>query len=230
MISTVKGLWADVLRPADGTDCTLRGVSSLHERLTITGTVDDGDRDPVWTPLAPHSQVFTPTEAAPEAWLYKRRVGRDVWAVVPACAARQGDGLRSWLSRFMFGNNFAHLCDSRLTEIVGFYGAVAIHDRAEDGFGRTAVYTGEPTDLVIAGSTNPWVEVDGRPVDWEALMCQAAPNDCDQCTGSPVPGAIVAMDTPEGIQACDLCRRFAGDLDAAQAVAATVGGTVTFHY
>jgi hypothetical protein len=134
MSDTIKGIWADVLRLADGSDFTLNGVSSRHTRVTVTGTVTDGpDGQPVFAPLTPYAQVFAPTDDAPEVWLHKRRVGRDVWSIVPAAAsdAREGTALRCWLTQFMFGSNFAHLSDSRLTEIVGFYGAVAIHDRNE---------------------------------------------------------------------------------------------------
>jgi hypothetical protein len=147
MIGTpVKGITAAVLRPADGGDFTLGGVSSGHARLTITGIVSAAKpyRAPLptaprtcqwaWEPLPAMSRVFEPREDAPEAWLYLRRLGHgDVWAVVPACAARTGQALEGWLTRLMFGSNFVHLGDSRLSEIVGFYGAVAIHDRIEAG-------------------------------------------------------------------------------------------------
>ncbi len=49
------------------------------------------------------------------------------------------------------------------------------------------------------------------------------------CTGSPVPGTLPAMDSPEGIQRCDECGVFEGDLEAAQALADTVGGVVMFE-
>lgn len=48
------------------------------------------------------------------------------------------------------------------------------------------------------------------------------------CTGSPVAGTLPAMDTPEGIQRCDECQVFPGDLEAAQALADMVGGVVRF--
>lgn len=87
-----------------------------------------------------------------------------------------------------------------------------------------------PEGVFIASGTNPWVEVDGKPVDWLAIdlrLYDRAGNDCDGC-GNVVPGAIEAMDTPEGIQCCDECLRIEGDLEAAQALAEIVGGTVHF--
>lgn len=92
----------------------------------------------------------------------------------------------------------------------------------------TETYTGQPATALIASGTNPWVEVGGIPVDWTTAQHPAAANDCDQCAGSPVPGAIPAMDTPEGIQSCDLCQRAGGDLDAALALARLAGGVAKF--
>jgi hypothetical protein len=133
----IRGIPVTVLRPADGGDYTLGGVSSTHARLTITGIVTPGTSR--WAPLGELSRVFAPSEDAPEAWLYRRTVfGKHVWSVVPACAARQGAALTTHLSRVMFGGHYAHLGDSRLTELVGFYGAVAVHDRIEHPLGGTA--------------------------------------------------------------------------------------------
>lgn len=46
---------------------------------------------------------------------------------------------------------------------------------------------------------------------------------CD-CDGEPVPGAWVGMNDRDEVQRCDDCERFACDEDAADAVAARVGG------
>lgn len=76
---------------------------------------------------------------------------------------------------------------------------------------------------MIATGTNPWIEVDGKPVVWEAgPSCNP---DCDSC-GSVLPGVIECMDTPEGIQRCDQCDTYEGDIEAAQALAAAIGGGV----
>jgi hypothetical protein len=92
-------------------------------------------------------------------------------------------------------------------------------------------YDGTPIEVMIADRTNPWVEVDGARVDWtERVPWSRQPgNDCDSCWDSPVAGTIPAMDTEHGIQRCDECQRFEGDLDAALALANLTGGTVRYH-
>lgn len=128
MIGTILGWPADILRPANGTDCTLGGMSSRHTRVIVTGIVADA-----WEPLEPGSQAHEPTDDAPEAWLRVRHTNAagTLWSLVPACAARSGPALTTWLARHAFGSNFAHLAGP-LSGITGFYGAVAVHDRHMD--------------------------------------------------------------------------------------------------
>jgi hypothetical protein len=85
----------------------------------------------------------------------------------------------------------------------------------------------------IKSQTNPWVEIEGNVIYWDFPIWEAQrrlPEDeegedfCDGCNGTILPGVIEAMDTPEGIQACDSCRRYPGDLDAAWALAKFVLG------
>lgn len=92
---------------------------------------------------------------------------------------------------------------------------------------------GEPVaDVALDGTVtlreDPIVLVAGSPVDWTTREFTAAPNDCDQCLGSPVPGAIPAMNSRAGVQSCDQCRRFPDDLAAAAALAARVGGAAMY--
>lgn len=90
-------------------------------------------------------------------------------------------------------------------------------------------YAGPDDDRVIASDTNPWIVVDGKPVDWMEPGIQVAvreSTDCEDC--GLIPGVIEAMDTPEGVQRCDTCQRYEGDLFAAQALADHVGGEVWF--
>lgn len=80
------------------------------------------------------------------------------------------------------------------------------------------------SDVMIASETNPWLQDSaGNRID---LIGSGSPRtgqpeldgDCE-CFDGPVPGALVGMDSPEGIQRCDMCQRFDGDLAAARAVA-----------
>lgn len=92
-------------------------------------------------------------------------------------------------------------------------------------------FDGTPlNDVCIADETDPWLEVDGVPVTWPRDGLRGAErNDCGQCAGEPVPGALTRMNSEVGIQRCDTCIRFAGDLDAALALAELVGGVVKFE-
>jgi len=75
--------------------------------------------------------------------------------------------------------------------------------------------------VIIASGTNPWVEADGKPVDLFAAAAAtfgAALGDPD-CECATVAGVALAMDSADGIQRCDLCYRFEGDLEAAKHVA-----------
>lgn len=83
---------------------------------------------------------------------------------------------------------------------------------------------------LIASGTDPWVEVDGKPVDWVAKNLPTDPdNDCESCADMPISGVIAPINTREGIERCDECKRFEGDLDAAFALAKLVGGAVKYE-
>lgn len=68
-----------------------------------------------------------------------------------------------------------------------------------------------------------------EPGDVELLEWAGVPEfPCDSC-GDILPGVIEDMDTHEGIQRCDECSVYDGDLEAALALADHVGGVVRFH-
>lgn len=93
-----------------------------------------------------------------------------------------------------------------------------------------AQFTGE-TDQLIASGTNPWLHnAMGQPIDLEKLRRPQKNHTCDSCEDSPVVGAIIAMDTPDGIQRCDACEVFDGDLTAALAVAKYIGPLTTVWF
>lgn len=74
---------------------------------------------------------------------------------------------------------------------------------------------GEFASVYIARETNPWLQVDGQPVDLTGIDSGASV-DCDGCNdGGAYAGVILAMDSADGIQMCDSCGKFEGDLEAA---------------
>ena len=96
---------------------------------------------------------------------------------------------------------------------------------------RTLTFTGYDTlsdGVQIESETNPWVEVNGKPVNWTTSTLPRVNCPCDEDHAAIVPGVIDSMDTDEGIQRCDAADVFEGDLDAALALARVVNGTVKF--
>lgn len=138
MPETLHGLNLTVLRPADGADSTLGGVSGQHQRLTLIGTLGTIDgfgnqavplRKEFWGPAEPDAD-------APAVALQVRVIGEPVLNIVPVFK----DITRgTWDTRagFMAGGNFAYTTDSRFNRLCEsllghrFYGAVAVHDRFE---------------------------------------------------------------------------------------------------
>lgn len=134
------GLVVTVLRAADGRDCTLGGISSRYNTLTVVGIVhwEPAPRgvgaELVYQPMPRDCQVsHADPKSRPAVLLYRRTLHhRVVWAIVPALDVDTATAeIRSYVSGLMMSGNFAHTPDSRFTELTGMYGAVAIHDRIE---------------------------------------------------------------------------------------------------
>ena len=109
------GLTVSVYRAGRG-DFTNGGISAKHDDLTVVNVVGP----------------FAPTPSRPPVLLVDG--ARGTKRVVPAY--QDSDG--AWwmvaeteLVGPMMGGNYASSSDSRWTSAVGFYGAVAIHDRYE---------------------------------------------------------------------------------------------------
>jgi hypothetical protein len=88
-------------------------------------------------------------------------------------------------------------------------------------------YTGQEDSMMIAYGTDVWLkDADGKEADLETLLA-ALPVDltnlCEGCEGSPVIGARAPSNGPSEVERCDTCETFAGDFEAAQAVAARLG-------
>jgi hypothetical protein len=103
----MKGVTAEILRPAHGQDCTNGGASSRATHCLIVG------------PDVP--EVFEAREGEP-VFVIRRR-GDYVYAVPLATEETAG-------YHWMAGGNFLYCCDSRFRQQVNAY-PVSIHDRHE---------------------------------------------------------------------------------------------------
>jgi hypothetical protein len=89
-------------------------------------------------------------------WLERAVVGLPVWAVIPAMPpGAEGDpgALEEWVARWEAGPSYAASADSRLRRIIGFYGAVAVHDhdrRVPTGRSTTGRPAPVPAEVVLA--------------------------------------------------------------------------------
>lgn len=127
-MSDLKGLTVSIFENKAHGNCSAGGVSATHSSLTIVGVIDR-TRDRASTeviPLPKESQVFAPREDAPAAVLVKRSImdgTRPTLHVEPLVHSRQG--------HVMAGGAFVSTTDSRFSKMIGFYGAVPLHDRVE---------------------------------------------------------------------------------------------------
>lgn len=123
------GLGLYVLRSRTLGDCSMRGISSRADRVTLVGIVDRRKdfRAPVQPLPKSETGPFRPTDDAPAAVLVIRNFGgRDVYSVEPL----QPEGEHRW---FMMGGTYVS-GDSRFSNLTGGqYGAIAFHDRCEEG-------------------------------------------------------------------------------------------------
>jgi len=91
-------------------------------------------------------------------------------------------------------------------------------------------WTGDPT-AVIESETDPWIcDAEGTPLDLTSFNDNLVDGPCGN-GGHAIPGVIAPMNSEFGIQRCDECDVYPGDLDAAQALAdhLDIGATVWFH-
>lgn len=116
----MKGLIVHVLRPAGFPDCTLNGISSRVNELTIVGFVERHRKD--WKSVPEEMQIFEPSPEHPAVLveIFHTRTGL-YKAIIPL------ETLGRW---HMAGGNYAVTTDSRFSQHVNGY-PVAIHDRIE---------------------------------------------------------------------------------------------------
>lgn len=92
-----------------------------------------------------------------------------------------------------------------------------------------AMYT-PGDDVVMQDGTDPWLQhPDGTVVALEKHLQALPAGECGDCRG----GFFAPTDngpTEQGIERCDACSMFPGDLDAAWALAGVIGRQVTVWY
>jgi hypothetical protein len=113
-----KGTFAEVLRRADGYDCTAGGVTSKHATVTLIGRG------------AP--ELRTPSESSPALYLatwYGRTIAcpEDLEAKYPKKRNDRPDCSIEYLGGWMFGGNFVHSSDNRFPSEAPIF----VYDRRE---------------------------------------------------------------------------------------------------
>lgn len=107
----MKAIKINVYRNTRGYDCTNGGVSSKYDSLLLL--CEDG-----WVEVDENN---LPENAVK---VVRRHVCGDEIVCIQPCKPAVGVG-------YMFGGNYAASSDGRFRDLVGIYGAVAIHDRDE---------------------------------------------------------------------------------------------------
>jgi hypothetical protein len=119
-----KGLRLTVYRAAGRPDCTLGGITSAAENLTVTTIRETGTgRDTTDYPVPEDCQVSLPEPGAPEvALVIRHRPGGARWVHLQPTANP------GW--HYMHGGNYAGTSDARWEPLAGA-DLIAVHDRHE---------------------------------------------------------------------------------------------------
>lgn len=122
------GLPVSFYRPADGRDDSNGGLSSRHDRATVTAVLAyQGVEDPPRLRAVPLvMQVARPTADAPAVWLVRGPETDDVF-LIPAHRLLL-DGIPD-LTRLRFGGNFAYSPRPAFAGLTGARAAIRVHDR-----------------------------------------------------------------------------------------------------
>ena len=108
----LKGLTASIFIDELIGECSNGGISSRCKAVTVVGI--------------PDAEIFSAGEDRPAVKLVKRQImGKTVVHAEPVEAPPQG--CVGW----MMGGSYISTSDGRFGRAVGFYGAVALHDRCE---------------------------------------------------------------------------------------------------
>jgi hypothetical protein len=128
--TATRGMMLELLRGSyltdrnqlrDVTKVTLIGIRYADAANPLTG----------WAPIAPlpkMAQMWEPAADAPGVVLVQRKVmGQTLYHLEPADPP---DG-RQTRPHYMAGGTFATMGDSRVAQLVNFYGALSVHDYHE---------------------------------------------------------------------------------------------------
>lgn len=135
--TTDLSLHLNVLRSADGVDCTRNGITSTHTQLRLVGyVVETSERERVKD--LPAGVPMANSDAAPVLLVIRSSADGFIAHLTPAHRDEEtGQWTRGGVWS-MAGGNFAQASDSRFTSLVSrllgvrFYGALAVHDRIEN--------------------------------------------------------------------------------------------------
>lgn len=116
-LSEIKcGLLVDVLKPADGHDCTMNGISSQYDTFVLI------------FPGCP--EIFEQSKDTPALFAVKRKVcGKEYWTAYPdPVSAMIAMEDQHGYSPYCFGGNYVKTSDSRFPNDY----PIPIHDRIEE--------------------------------------------------------------------------------------------------
>lgn len=118
-----RGLMLDVYRNASGGNFTNGGITEHAAHVIVTG-IRFGRTEIKVLPLG--SQMFEPSEIAPEVVLVVRTHARGTWLhLEPVAPCPEGH------VGYMAGGNYAGTPDSRWAKLTGGTELVSVHDRTE---------------------------------------------------------------------------------------------------
>jgi len=131
-------------------------------------------------------------------------------------------GFRDWMAARTPGDNTAEACRAPFGVTRLYSTAEAAAEAREEGNHPRHTNCADGCGLAVTHTAGCRTKPGGP------IICGPSEHEgCDTC-GAILPGVIEAMDSDEGIQRCDTCDLYAGDLEAAKALADHVGGTVWF--
>lgn len=109
----MKGLTASIFEDKRIGNCSNGGISSRCSMVTVVGLGED-------------SEIREATDDAPAVKLVRRIIGGKL-----CVHAEPVDPVPEGHAGWMMGGSYISTSDGRFADAIGFYGAVALHDRSE---------------------------------------------------------------------------------------------------